>query len=236
MWNIKKIYFILPFFLQGTLWWIVVRPILYFFVGFKVINYECVKNLKGPVIFAPNHSHSLDAVLLPLALPLWSRFSPIFYVTREGVRYTGWRKFLFTFFNLKHIGAYPITHDKKNYALSLETHKKIIEDGGSMCIFPEGGTTKDGFVRPARGGITYLAATTGVPVVPVLITGTFQLDIPTFLKRKSQVTVEFFPEMYFTELVEYHEGDAELATRYRKFGESILNVIRIAKKEPEVNI
>jgi len=224
----------MPFLLQGTLWWLVTKPIFHIFTKFNVQGYEHLKKLPPSIIFAPNHSHAVDAVLIPLALPLWSRFSPVFYVTREGIRYEGWKKFLFTFFNLKHIGAYPISHDKKNYALSLKTHEVIIKEMGSMCIFPEGGTTKDGLIRQAKGGVGYLASTTAAPVIPILITGTFKLSFKHFLLRKNTITIRFFPPLYLKEDFTL-KGD-ELVTHYRNFGEKVLNVLREAKSEPVVSI
>lgn len=229
-----KKYQLLPFLLQGTLWWVVMKPIFSIFTKFHVEGYRHIQNLPKPVIFAPNHSHSIDAVLLPLALPLWSKFAPVFYVTREGVRYEGWKRFLFTFFNLKHIGAYPIAHDQKNYAVSLQAHERILRDGGSMCIFPEGGTTKDGLIRPAKGGVGHLAASTQSLVVPVLITGTFGLSFKDFLLRENRITITFFPPMQLQANTSL-DGD-ELVNHYRSFGEKVLNVIRVAKNEPEVHI
>ena len=93
-----KLKAVIPFILQSTVWWLVMRPFLIFFTGFKVEGIEHIKNLNAPAIFTPNHSHPLDAELVPLALPFWSSFSPMFYVVRDGKKYSSWKKVLFTFY------------------------------------------------------------------------------------------------------------------------------------------
>ena len=176
-----KFYAILPAVLQGTLWWFLMKPFFSFFGQLKVVGYEKVKLLDAPVILAPNHSHSLDAVLLPLAFPLWSKFSPLFYVARPAQLYTGWRKVAFSLQDLKFIGSYPLIPNKKDYGVALEKHVNLLREGNTLCIFPEGGTTKDGTIRDAHGGVTYLATVTKRPIVPVHVSGTFQLTFKNFI-------------------------------------------------------
>jgi len=229
-----KSYTIFPFLIQSTFWWVVVKPLTVLFAGLKVYGFEHIQSLKAPVILAPNHSNAFDSVLLPLAFPLWSRFSSLFYVVRSGKYYTSWRKFVFSFFNLEHIGAYAVEHNQKNYAVALRRHKEIIEDGRTVCIFPEGGITRDGLIRSAHGGVVYLAQTTQKPVVPVLISGTYKLSPWKFFTRQARISVEFFPPIYFKES-DYH-NDSIVAEQYRSNAERVLNVLRSAKQEPLVSI
>lgn len=227
-----QLFKVLPFLIQSTFWWVVAKPLVVFFADFKVYGLEHIRGLKAPIIFAPNHSSSLDVVLLPLALPLWSTFSPLFYVSRKADYYTSWKKFIFSFFNLNHIGAYAIEHEKKDYASSLRHHVEIINNGGNMCIFPEGGTTKDGLIRRAHGGVTYLTQVTGAPIVPVLISGTFKLSARKFFTRKIKITIQFFPPMYFQKMI--YSNSEETAEEYKAQAERVLNVLRAAKQEPLV--
>ncbi len=182
-----------PFLLQGTLWWVVAKPVFLLFTRFTVRGYEHVANRQAPIIFAPNHSHPLDSVLLPLALPLWSKYSPLFYVVKESSRYSAWRKVLFTIFNLRLIGAIPFEHNKKDYALSLNRHVQLLKNGASLCIFPEGKFTETGKMGDVHGGVSYLSSTSNIDVVPTLIQGTFHLTLFDFLTRRRTVTIEFFP-------------------------------------------
>lgn len=177
------------------------KPFFSFFGHLKVSGYEKIKSLDAPVIFAPNHSHSLDTVLLPLAFPLWSKFSPLFYVARPAQLYSGWRKIAFSLQDLNFIGSYPLVPNKKDYGVALQRHVNLLQDGNTLCIFPEGGTTKDGTIRDAHGGVTYLAVTTKRPIVPVHISGTFQLSFKNLLKRKCELRITFLDPIYPDELL-----------------------------------
>ena len=46
---------------------------------------------------------------------------------------------------------------------------------GDLVVFPEGTRTRDGSIGRLRGGILLLARDGGVPIVPVVITGAFEL-------------------------------------------------------------
>jgi 1-acyl-sn-glycerol-3-phosphate acyltransferase len=50
---------------------------------------------------------------------------------------------------------------------------EVIRRGGLIGIFPEGGITRDGAMKPFRAGAAVLALQMGVPVVPIHMGGTF---------------------------------------------------------------
>ena len=79
-------------------------------------------------------------------------------------------------------------------------HIQILNDGGSLCIFPEGWMTRDGNLLKAHGGVAYLLEKTGVPVVPVAISGAFKLSIKKFITRGAKITVTFGTPVYKKEL------------------------------------
>ena len=49
---------------------------------------------------------------------------------------------------------------------------RLLQDGWSMLIFPEGGRSPDGWGQPHRAGAAWLAVRTGTPIVPVHVEGT----------------------------------------------------------------
>jgi 1-acyl-sn-glycerol-3-phosphate acyltransferase len=55
---------------------------------------------------------------------------------------------------------------------SSEMIKKLVEDGWSLVIYPEGGRSPDGWGQDFKGGAAYLSSRTDAPVVPVFIDGT----------------------------------------------------------------
>jgi 1-acyl-sn-glycerol-3-phosphate acyltransferase len=221
-----KSYFIAPFLLQATLWRIVMRPFFYFFTRLEVRGLEHVMSLPKGVVFAPNHSSELDPVVLPLAFPLWSRFVPMFYIVREPKFYTdpvfSWRRHFYDLVPFTALGAHAIVSGAKDYSLSLSTHCSILTDGGSICIFPEGGFTKTGAIGEAHGGVSYLSHRTQKPVVPVLIEGTRTVTLSDLIRRKSKIVVTFLPPLYAHEYLPVDPSVDE----YRAFARTILDTLR----------
>ncbi|MFW6090537.1 MAG: 1-acyl-sn-glycerol-3-phosphate acyltransferase [Actinomycetota bacterium] len=54
----------------------------------------------------------------------------------------------------------------------LDAAAATLRNGRSMVVYPEGTRSRDGRLRPFRTGAARLAATAGVPLVPVAISGT----------------------------------------------------------------
>ena len=52
---------------------------------------------------------------------------------------------------------------------------KIRQKGISLLIFPEGGRSHDGVLRPFKEGGAYIAIRAGVPVVPTVMLGTREI-------------------------------------------------------------
>jgi 1-acyl-sn-glycerol-3-phosphate acyltransferase len=184
--------YITPFILQ-TMAWPPTRLIFAFFAGFRVFGKENLRAVPGNAIFASNHANELDPIIVTAGLPLFSRFFPLFYMSAPAGTYTGklLPKFLFggTFFAAW--GAYPLRKGTKNYAASLETHVKLLKEGKSLVIFPEGWMTKTGQVGEAHGGVAFLAAETGVPVIPVAIRGTFKANYSGLFSGKQKISVTY---------------------------------------------
>lgn len=202
-----KLYFIIPLLLQKLIW-IPTRFSLKFFTHLKIEGLENLDGLKGPdgqktnYIFAANHASEADPFLLPASLPFFSRFSPIFYVTREQSFYdqSSWRQIIYgeTFFRAW--GGYTVYVGLNDYAKSLTNHERILRDGGSLFVFPEGRRTYDGKIQPAKRGIAYLSEKTAKDIVPVAITGTFSLTLKDFLLLRRSVILKIGKPITLKEL------------------------------------
>lgn len=216
----KKTIAVLPFILQKI-------GYVVFFVLYKIFMRLEVKGLgnlekeTGPFIFAFNHTHELDSTAIPLSLPMWSRHFPVFFVSAAKERYKtfGWRGFLYggKFFNA--LGAYSVFSGQQNYAYALQTHEELLKKGYSVCIFPEGKRTPDGNLGPARGGLGYLIDASGVPVVPVAISGFFNLSFMDFLLRKRTLVLTVGNPMHVV-VPEPHTKEA-----YVEAGEEVMREI-----------
>lgn len=71
------------------------------------------------------------------------------------------------------LNAFPIDRDAADVRGMKEAVERL-KAGHALLMFPEGTRTRDGLIAPLKGGVGFLAERTGVPVVPVLISGAFE--------------------------------------------------------------
>ena len=71
----------------------------------------------------------------------------------------------------------PVDRDDTPAAIeSLETALEVLGRGEAFGIYPEGSRSRDGRLYRGRTGVAHLALTAGVPVVPVGLQGTEQIQ------------------------------------------------------------
>jgi len=135
--------------------------------GIKV-SLEGLENIsEPPYIFMCNHQSVLDifTLLSSLRLPFkWIAKKELFVVP-----FLGWA--------LK--SGRNISLDRKNPRKALKAMSEAarkIRDGMNVIIFPEGTWSKDGNLLPFKKGGFSLALRTGVPIIPVGIKGTGELQ------------------------------------------------------------
>ena len=119
----------------------------------------------GPVLLASNHISWVDPVLLACWLtPATGR--PMTWMGKaEAMRWplVGWF--------LRVNGVFGV----RRGAADLEAFRlaeRILSEGRILGIYPEGTRSPDGILRPFRDGAALLALRSGVPVLPVAVTGT----------------------------------------------------------------
>jgi 1-acyl-sn-glycerol-3-phosphate acyltransferase len=142
---------------------------------------EGVENIPdGPVILAANHGSYWDHFFLGIFVR-----RPINYMTAAEFfpnRAAGGM--------MRRVGAFPVQRGARD-AEALATAQAVLERGGLVVIYPEGGVAKNGEIsehpRPGVGG---LALHSGAPVVPVAIHPAARLHKLGFLKLP-QITVRF---------------------------------------------
>lgn len=213
-------YFLIPLILQKSIW-LPTRALLETCGHLEVYGLENLKNINKPVIFACNHSSEIDPFMVPATLPIWSSFSPIFYATKEKSFYDGrgWRRHLFGGWFIKMWGGHTAYSGLKDYQKSLSDHINIVLHGGNLCIFPEGGITKDGALRPARGGISYLSERTKCSIIPVSISGVYAMSISDFFRGKRKVIINFGKPITAEELVNSVSRNQSLISQSLASGE-----------------
>jgi 1-acyl-sn-glycerol-3-phosphate acyltransferase len=114
-------------------------------------------------IFMSNHQSNFDIPVLFSALPVQFRWLAKAELFRIPI------------FGLSMRGAGYISIDRSNRKSafhSLVRAAEAIRNGTSVMIFPEGTRSRDGKLLPYKKGGFVMAVDAGVPIVPVVITGT----------------------------------------------------------------
>jgi 1-acyl-sn-glycerol-3-phosphate acyltransferase len=73
-------------------------------------------------------------------------------------------------------------HSREEAIQSVEAAKDALAHGLNIMIFPEGTRSPDGKLLPFKKGAFFLAADTGAPIVPVVISGTAKMMAKGSLK------------------------------------------------------
>jgi 1-acyl-sn-glycerol-3-phosphate acyltransferase len=123
--------------------------------------------LEGPAVFAANHHSHVDTPLLLTSIPEPWRHKLVVAAAADYF----FRNRVTSAASALTLGAVPMERAKVQRR-SADQAAELLADGWSLLIFPEGGRSPDGWGQGHRGGAAYLAARTGVPVVPVHIRGT----------------------------------------------------------------
>ena len=132
----------------------------------RVDGLDVFDSLDEPVIFVANHSSHLDTALLLTTLPIeWQRRTAV--GAAADYFFDAWWRAVGSALAFS---TFPI--ERGGVGLS-DTPRRLLADGWSLLIFPEVTRSPDGWTRRFRLGAAYLAATAGVPVVPVGLVGSF---------------------------------------------------------------
>jgi 1-acyl-sn-glycerol-3-phosphate acyltransferase len=145
----------------------------------------------GPVILAPNHFSNIDHFIAGVYLRRRIRFmakSQLFghsriltYIMRVG-------------------GVFPVRRGHHDEEAFITAHS-ILDRGGCVLIYAEGGRSRTGNLGDPRPGVGRLALESGVPVVPVAIHGS--VGIRKWRKlRFPKVTVQYGEPMTFERVPE----------------------------------
>lgn len=132
-----------------------------------------------PVIFAPNHASTYDAMLLIAHLP-------------EETELVGPGDFKLLFPANLLIALGGIVRIKRS-ALdrdSLKTMSSALERGLNLALFPEGGTWEKG-ISDVKPGVAYLSAQHNVPIVPISFGGTYQVWAKIARLQRPKITIHY---------------------------------------------
>ena len=144
--------------------------------------------MSGPVLIASNHLSFTDSLVIPIVAPRKVVFlAKSEYFTSPGIK--GWMSRAW----FEGLGMVPVDRSDTRAALnSLDVALEVLQRGEAFGIYPEGTRSRDGRLYRGRTGVAQLALTAGVPVVPVGLIGTADLQpVDATLPRLAKVTVRF---------------------------------------------
>ncbi len=118
----------------------------------------------GPVIFAGNHRHAFDPVVV-----MTHTKRVVHYMAKESL-FKGIHGFLF-----KQIGLIKIYRTRNNPE-AIQSAVELLKQGGTLGIFPEGtrNRTKEELLRFKHGAVT-IAKQSNSKIVPFAIKGEYKL-------------------------------------------------------------
>jgi 1-acyl-sn-glycerol-3-phosphate acyltransferase len=131
----------------------------------KVIGLDKI-DVSKPHVYAVNHASALDIPVLYTYLPFQFRIA----FKKELLSYpvVGWQ--------LKRSGQVCIDQQNPSHSISsIRAALKGLKAGLPLVIYPEGGRTPDGEIKPFLSGAFFLAIKAQVDIVPVALIGTYEL-------------------------------------------------------------
>jgi 1-acyl-sn-glycerol-3-phosphate acyltransferase len=132
------------------------------------ITVRGMENLRSqPVaVYASNHTSYMDTPVIFASLPF--QFRILAKKELWPIAFIGWY--------LNRSGQIPIDTANPHATLSsLGVGVKALRSGTSLFVFPEGGRTETGGLKPFLSGAAYLAIRAQVPLVPIALSGVYDL-------------------------------------------------------------
>ena len=127
----------------------------------------------GAAILAPNHLSFIDSIVVPLAT---SR-RVTFLAKSEYFEGKGFKGFAMrTFF--RSAGQIPVERGTSRASNALTAAAKVLQNGGLIALYPEGTRSPTGMLYKGRTGVARLALENKVPVIPIGLHGTREIQPP----------------------------------------------------------
>ncbi len=112
-------------------------------------------------VFVANHQSIYDIPIVFWSLPYQIRI-----IAKESLG-----RFPFLGWHLRRTGHMLVDRRRPDRAAIFGRASKLMKDGLSLIVFPEGTRSCDGRVAPFKGGSFYLALESELPIVPISIVG-----------------------------------------------------------------
>ena len=119
-----------------------------------------------PYMYASNHLSAIDIPVIYAHLP--AQFRVMAKIELFGLPFVGW--------HLRRSGQLPIERENALASMrSLNRAAETLKSGTPLLVFPEGGRSSTGQVRPFLPGVFYAAIKAQAEVVPMALVGLYEL-------------------------------------------------------------
>ncbi|MGH9670394.1 MAG: lysophospholipid acyltransferase family protein [Terriglobales bacterium] len=119
-----------------------------------------------PYLYASNHLSALDIPVIYAHLPL--QFRVMAKIELFSLPFVGW--------HLRRSGQLPIERENALASMrSLNRSAETLKAGTPLLVFPEGGRSATGQVKPFLPGVFYAAIKAQAEVVPIALVGLYEL-------------------------------------------------------------
>ncbi|MBP5473546.1 MAG: 1-acyl-sn-glycerol-3-phosphate acyltransferase, partial [Bacteroidales bacterium] len=133
---------------------------------------------------------------------------------------------------VKYADFYPVANGIEN---SVEQLSKLVEDGYSILVFPEGTRSADCSIQRFHKGAFYLAEKLNLDILPILIHGIGHcLPKKEFLLRKGTCTVKIYDRVHPDD-DSFGNGYVERTKNFRKFYEQEYDKLAAEMETAEYN-
>lgn len=178
---------------------------------FEVRNEKNVPR-EGGVLLVANHISHLDP---PLVAASCAR--KVYFLAKKELFKNGFIGWFMT-------ASGQIKVDRGKGLAAVEVAVKTLNAGRCICIFPEGTRSRTGQMQQPHTGIVVIASKVNVPIVPILVEGTYQMMPPKtkFPKLFSRIKITYGEPFYLSE----EQKDLSSKDKMRETAGAIMDKIR----------
>jgi 1-acyl-sn-glycerol-3-phosphate acyltransferase len=142
----------------------------------------------GAAVLAPNHVSFCDSLFVPLVIRRRVTF------VAKAEYFDSWKTAWF----FRAAGQIPMRREGGSASeRALATARAVLNEGGILGIYPEGTRSPDGRLYRGHTGVARLALGCGVPVIPVGLVGTTDVQPrgSNLMRPFRRVTITFGPPL-----------------------------------------
>ncbi|GAB4849664.1 1-acyl-sn-glycerol-3-phosphate acyltransferase [Ancistrocladus abbreviatus] len=170
---------------QGNIYGHATGRLLMWILG-NPIKIEGVEHSKNKAVYISNHASPIDIILI-----MWLTPTGTVGIAKKEIIW-------YPLFGQLYVLANHLRIDRSNPSAAIESMKEatraVVKNKLSLIIFPEGTRSRNGRLLPFKKGFVHLALQTGLPIVPIVMTGTHRAWRKGSLHvRPAPIAVKYLP-------------------------------------------